>query len=171
MKNNKKGISPLIATVLIIGFTVALAAVIMTWGSSFTKSIQSGQEEATKQQLACAQKVSLSIKSGCLTKDFKSIQMILENKGSIDIKKIKFRLYENANSVSTKDLADFDKITGNQALTSFAIKTITVSPTNPKDIKKIEAIPTVSVDSKEVTCAGAMVSYGDLSGSGLSACL
>ena len=29
----KKGISPLIATVLILGFTVALAAVIMTWGS------------------------------------------------------------------------------------------------------------------------------------------
>ena len=29
---NKKGISPLIATVLLIGFAVALAAVVMTWG-------------------------------------------------------------------------------------------------------------------------------------------
>ena len=28
---NKKGISPLIATVLLIGFTVALAAVVITW--------------------------------------------------------------------------------------------------------------------------------------------
>jgi flagellin-like protein len=33
---NKKGISPLIATVLIIGFTVALAAIIMTWGTTFS---------------------------------------------------------------------------------------------------------------------------------------
>jgi len=32
---NKKGISPLVATVLIIGFTVALAAVIMVWGQDF----------------------------------------------------------------------------------------------------------------------------------------
>ena len=36
---NKKGISPLIATVLILGFTVALAAIIMTWGTDFTKKI------------------------------------------------------------------------------------------------------------------------------------
>lgn len=33
-----KGISPLIATVLLLGFTVALAAIIMTWGKSFEES-------------------------------------------------------------------------------------------------------------------------------------
>ena len=33
----KRGISPLIATVLLIGFTVTLAAVIMTWGGGFTR--------------------------------------------------------------------------------------------------------------------------------------
>jgi len=36
---NKKGISPLIATVLIIGFTVALAAIIITWGSGFVNKL------------------------------------------------------------------------------------------------------------------------------------
>ncbi len=29
---NKNGISPLIATVLIIGFTVSLTAIVMVWG-------------------------------------------------------------------------------------------------------------------------------------------
>ncbi len=39
-KMNKKGMSPLIATVLIIGFTVALAGVIMLWGYEFIESLQ-----------------------------------------------------------------------------------------------------------------------------------
>ena len=37
---DKRGISPLIATVLIIGFTVALAAVIITWGGRFILRLQ-----------------------------------------------------------------------------------------------------------------------------------
>lgn len=37
---NKRGISPLIATVLLIGFTVSLAAIIINWGTSFTREIQ-----------------------------------------------------------------------------------------------------------------------------------
>ena len=31
----KRGISPLIATVLIIGFTIVLAAVVIRWGGDF----------------------------------------------------------------------------------------------------------------------------------------
>ena len=34
---NKKAVSPLIATVLIIGFTVALAAIVMTWAGGFMR--------------------------------------------------------------------------------------------------------------------------------------
>ena len=37
---DKKGISPLIATILIIGFTIALAAVIISWEQTFTRQIQ-----------------------------------------------------------------------------------------------------------------------------------
>ena len=51
---NKKGISPLIATVLLIGFTVALAGIVITWGSNFVKNITSGTEERTESTLACA---------------------------------------------------------------------------------------------------------------------
>jgi|GEM_PF-1918231 len=40
MKRCKKGISPLIATVLIIGFTIVLAALVITWGGDLFKGIQ-----------------------------------------------------------------------------------------------------------------------------------
>ncbi|MDD5178623.1 MAG: hypothetical protein PHT54_05095 [Candidatus Nanoarchaeia archaeon] len=66
MRLNKKGISPLIATVLIIGFTVALAAVIMTWGQKFTKDIQEQTEETSGSQITCANEVDFEIKKVCL---------------------------------------------------------------------------------------------------------
>ncbi len=37
-KMNEKGVSTLIETVLIIGFTIVLAAVVMTWGGQFRKN-------------------------------------------------------------------------------------------------------------------------------------
>ena len=50
---NKKGISPLIATVLVIGFTVALAAVIITWGQGFIKDTTENVDIQTQAQLKC----------------------------------------------------------------------------------------------------------------------
>lgn len=51
---NKRGISPLIATVLIIGFTVALAAIIITWGGRFVSDIQDDVDVSTRLGLACS---------------------------------------------------------------------------------------------------------------------
>ncbi len=50
MMKDKKGISPLIATVLIIGFTIVLAAVVMQWGGSFVRGLT--EEQATKTEVA-----------------------------------------------------------------------------------------------------------------------
>ena len=51
---NKKAISPLIATVLLIGFTVALAAIIITWGSNFIEGITDTTAEQTDFRLKCS---------------------------------------------------------------------------------------------------------------------
>ena len=41
---DKRGISPLIATVLIIGFTVSLAAIILIWGQGLQKGMTDNVE-------------------------------------------------------------------------------------------------------------------------------
>lgn len=51
---NKKGISPLIATVLLIGFTVALVFVVTTWGSGYLKDILSSTERSSDLALKCS---------------------------------------------------------------------------------------------------------------------
>ncbi len=53
MRKNKKGISPLIATVLVIGFTIVLAAMVITWGTRLFKTTVEETEAESKFTLAC----------------------------------------------------------------------------------------------------------------------
>lgn len=50
---SKKGISPLIATVLIIGFTIVLGALVITWGTKFFRTTVEDTEKAAAFSLAC----------------------------------------------------------------------------------------------------------------------
>lgn len=54
-KMSKKGLSELITTVLIIGFTIVLAAVVMTWGGSFVRNLTEQQAETTTTATNCLQ--------------------------------------------------------------------------------------------------------------------
>jgi len=49
----KRGISPLIATVLLIGFVVALAALIMLWGGRFVREKAEKEGALSEKQLEC----------------------------------------------------------------------------------------------------------------------
>ena len=60
---NRKAVSPLIATVLLIAFAIALGAIVMNWGKSWVEEeMESGQEEfyASKE---CDRDIQLGIKS------------------------------------------------------------------------------------------------------------
>ncbi len=161
---NKRGISPLIATVLIIGFTVALAAVIMTWGQSFSKGIQEQTEETSTQQITCAQDVVFDLQNVCLSSGT-TYKLTVVNNGNKDIEKFKARFYENADTVHTADIfAD----TG-ESLASFGIDSDTADAT-VSTIKKVEIIPIVTIGGKEVTCASNLDSFGDLDGSAIASC-
>ena len=58
---NKKGVSPLIATVLLIAFAVALGAVIMNWGRGFVQDRTADVEKTTKIETSCALDVQLKV--------------------------------------------------------------------------------------------------------------
>ena len=59
--NGKRGVSPLIATVLLIAFAVALGAVVMNWGRSFVQQQTDQAEKTTQTKLGCSLRVSLKI--------------------------------------------------------------------------------------------------------------
>lgn len=61
MLKNKRGISPLIATVLIIGFTIVLAALVITWGTRLFKTTVEETELASKFSFACSTGLKLDV--------------------------------------------------------------------------------------------------------------
>jgi len=143
---NKRGISPLIATVLLIGFTVALAAVIMTWGSGFVRNMTTATEQNTQSALKCTQldfKIQKATCSG----------LTIENKGSVDIKSFVFRIYDNSGTITTP------VPTTNYYLPIQMVKTY--SFTIPSGSQKVEAIASVAGGNNETIPCSAYVASED----------
>lgn len=164
MNLNKKGISPLIATVLVIGFTVALAAVILTWGTSFTKSIQKGTEETTEIQLACAQDVQFDVKSACYDSVANGIKFIVENNGNRDLVKFNARLKVSETDISAGEVPN--PTAPNPILPRFGLQTYTLTAADvpgitgkEASVQEVTLVPVIKIGDREITCAQTIESY------------
>jgi len=78
-RRNKKGISPLIATVLVIGFTIVLAALVITWGTKLFKTTVSETETASKVSLACTVGLKLEVLDSTLDDTNTQVTLNLRN--------------------------------------------------------------------------------------------
>ncbi|MCX6710804.1 MAG: hypothetical protein NTZ02_01820 [Candidatus Woesearchaeota archaeon] len=113
MVKGKKGVSPLIATVLLIAFAVALGAVVMNWGKSFTTETINYAETSSATSVGCTLDVSLTaVQIGgnpqiCYNESEHRIDFIVRNNGNRDIDDIElqvititnesaYEVYENA---------------------------------------------------------------------------
>ena len=107
---NKKGISPLIATVLLIGFTIVLAALVIRWGSELFSSqikTQTCDNEAT---IICTSDVDLGIStatvddSAAVNENLK-IGLVSNGKQNIDNGFI-VRVHKNTGEVVAAEVPD-----------------------------------------------------------------
>ncbi len=106
---NKKGLSPLIATVLLIAFAVALGAVVMNWTS--TQLTPGDQPIIISQTQDSCTDVVLRIEqigdkpSICITSDNK-LKFMLENAGTVIIKSIKLTIIGSAGDPYNTEIPD-----------------------------------------------------------------
>jgi len=98
MKMNKKGISPLVTTVLIIAFTVALACIVMTWGGSFMRQ----QKEEINEELLFDKSYTTAI---CNYETNKCIDVLIKCKKSeiVSITPISDLIYMGSNWNDTRN--------------------------------------------------------------------
>lgn len=142
----KRGISPLIATVLIVGFTIALAAIVITWGSTFLKQIQASTEETAGKQLTCENDVGLVVKNAQLLGD--KIKVLIENVGNRDINKFNVRVI-GSDGVDTAEI--------NSGLASSGIQSFVVGfdPIITGPINDLEIFPVISYAGEQAACTNA----------------
>ena len=156
---NKKGISPLIATVLIIGFTVALAAIIITWGGQFIDTVTESTSEQSAVQLKCGQLQFVIGGISCST--IRSTEKILTNvkiKSNTDIKITGIRL--RAIDKDGQLFSQAEKLTP-ELSTEFGTEVVLWETSQQvKNPKQVQAIATI-IDDKGVsqTCAGRIKEY------------
>lgn len=160
---NKKGISPLIATVLILGFTVALAAIIMVWGTRFTTGMQKQTEETANTQMKCATDVNFKISNVCVVPGSGGYKVVIENNGNTKLDNLIVRFYSSADNMNTsQDM--FPSGVDRYAITGGIYTGATGG------IKYVEAIPIVTIAGRPVTCSANKQDFGSLDGPSLDAC-
>jgi len=99
---NKKGISPLIATVLIIGFTIVVAAIVITFGTNIVKTTTENTEVTSELALACQEilvKTRLTTELGA-----GSLRIAVDNGASKQLEGFVFRVYNTGET--TVDVLD-----------------------------------------------------------------
>lgn len=144
-RSTKKGISPLIATVLLIGFSVALAAVVMTWGLDYVKNTQQNVGDKTQQFLKCSD-LNFEISDVDCAND----EVTVQNNANIDIANVTLRMYVGNDliPISGEGIPAF----GN---THYSVPTAGAS--------KVEAIVSIQGDNGAIACPNNIKQY-------LSAC-
>ncbi len=157
---NKKGISPLIATVLLIGFAVALAAVVMTWGLDFIQETAEATEDQTKNTLVCASDLSFAISDVSTTEG----TITIDNRGQVDIKSLIFRIY-GVDGVDTVDTSE-ETITP-MSVPKFGVKSFRDETGTElfdllqQNVTQVEAVATVAGDAgqDDIVCPQNIQSY------------
>ncbi|MBS3117767.1 hypothetical protein J4430_02715 [Candidatus Woesearchaeota archaeon] len=161
----KRGISPLIATVLILGFTVALGVLIINFSTSFTRNIQEQTTESSNTQIICAQEVLFSISNACDAGN-NIVRVTVKNDGSRDIDRFISRFYRSESDVAQETLTFINNGNG---ISSFNIESDEVTiPNGP--VRQVELIPVVTISGKSVTCSTNVDSFGAVLGDGLLGC-
>ena len=85
---NKKGISPLIATVLLIGFVIAIILIVLLWGKNYIEELAQKRGALAEKQQECT-KVDLTIAKACWRGT--TAEVAIRNKASIPVHKFVFR--------------------------------------------------------------------------------
>lgn len=155
---SKQGISPLIATVLIIAFTVALAVIVINWGTSFTRDLQDNTGSSADFEITCAQDVVFSVKNACVKSDG-SLRITVANDGSKALDQVIVRT-TSVNGAASQQYTT--AVTTPPVVGAFAQVDVSVpSGSYPTQPAKVEVIPYVTVGNGDSEpCSSNKRSYG-----------
>ena len=145
---NRRGISPLIATVLLIAFAVAIGTMIMGWFGKGGVIVGDCSETTIEVQVINGKPLF------CYDTLNANINVMIKNTGSTDINRLKMRVITPDFKTEDKDLTD-------SAIKSGDIKTKNINYIHSGKFR-VEIIPIISVGGKERVCSEKVVYADDI---------
>ncbi len=104
---NKRGISPFIATVLLIGIVIITGVFLLAFYSSFSSNQTDEIEDQTYITRLCVEKTDLNLGKSCRVSYLTStIRLDVENEGAYPISSVNFTFYFGTDVVGTYVLTD-----------------------------------------------------------------
>jgi len=157
-RSKKRGVSPLIATVLLIAFAVALGAVVMNWGRTYVEDTASLAREKSDTEIQCSADVKLdflkvrNIKRICY--DYTtttSLNFTIENTGKLDITGIEVTVVGEKN-INTMLI---DLKSANMTLKRARFyKNESVDMGDLGVPQQVRIVPQIEVEGNRITCPG-----------------
>ncbi len=166
--NSKKGVSPLIATVLIIALTVALTVFLMNWAFGFFKERTESTSRTTEDQLFCVNSVDMDVVCSCQAGNTGNCFVTVSNNNQFDFgaNSANDKLFLRLISANQKVTADSTSIVGTSTtppLKAFEIKPATGSITMAKPASSVAPYNfEVVVPRVNNTAKGRLVECGNL---------
>ncbi|MBI2110544.1 hypothetical protein HYT51_02080 [Candidatus Woesearchaeota archaeon] len=151
----KKGISPLIATVLLIGFTIVLAALVMKWGGELFRTTTTTQGCMAEARLTCASDIEIDISAENTTDtvftDGLNLNVNIISKTNRQIDGFWVILYRNDGTTREETAEYEDTIEAFQTFTQTVIL-----PTDPPadwdtEVARVEVIPKIDYQQSDGT--------------------
>ena len=146
----KRGISPLIATVLLIAFAVSIGAMVMNWG----KDVVANTGDCNDVKLDIQQLNGKPM--FCYDSINTQINVMIKNTGSVDVEKMLLRVVSSDFKIDEKPLDDS------------AIKVGDVKIKNIDYLRsgkfRVEMVPIISSAGKEKKCSEQAVVVDDIPG-------
>jgi hypothetical protein len=104
--STKKGVAPLVATLLLITFAIGLGTVIMSWGSTVNMLSKSQEERLREAEIRCDRLVSVnffndSSSAMCYSSRRKNVRFDILNNGTFRVVGINLLMFGDKNSEST----------------------------------------------------------------------
>lgn len=89
LRKKKKGISPLVATILLIGFVIAIIMLVILWGRGYVEELAQKRGLLAEKQQQCTNVDLTAVKAERLGEQ---VKVVLKNQGSLTINKFVFRV-------------------------------------------------------------------------------
>lgn len=138
---NKRGISPIISTVLLICMVVLIAVVILAWSGTFTRGLLKHADETSEKMTACESQTNLDIRSACTRDD--TITVMVESLGSKKVTGLIIRVLGTSGGYQ-KDVETEMNVAD--------LKRFDIEKQDVGTISKIEILPKVDIQGKIEIC-------------------
>jgi|TARA_B100001971_G_C18247138_1_gene575153 hypothetical protein len=138
-RKNKKGIGPIIAWILLLGFSISLAVMIFNWTRTQTEDLTESTINYVEGKLEC-QEVSINVVT-----NVECTEITINNRGKLNIEQFAIRVFrEDEKTLISEDL--------------LAPKASTTLPPIIQ-FNKLQVIPIIEVNDKLVGCIEKRISH------------